>query len=90
MSSECAKCGSAQLVDCYSWKDRFFGAGNFIRIGPFSFASTNRRVCLDCGYCEEWVSASGLEKLRKKFGLGRGSSALERLAMEVEDKKTKS
>ena len=63
----CAKCSGGQVVEVHGTR-RLFGGGGFIRVGVFEIAAIDRLVCLECGYCEEWLSPSGLALLRKRHG----------------------
>ena len=68
-SKTCPKCRSMNIIriDGYSGP---YGTGNNIMIGHtiFSSVNVNRYVCCACGYTEEWIDKTDLEKLahRKK------------------------
>jgi len=66
-NNPCPKCASVQSVRIHGWKSAF-GAGSYLRINFFRTVPLERVVCLACGFCEENVSAYGLEKMRKTFG----------------------
>lgn len=64
-SRQCPKCGSQEIVIA----DGFAGATNGVNnilLGAtvFSQISVDRYVCCRCGFCEEWVRSTDLEKLR--------------------------
>lgn len=62
----CPKCNSSDIVriDGYAGP---YASGNNIMLGAtiFSAANVNRYVCCECGYSEEWIDGSDLEKLKK-------------------------
>lgn len=61
----CPKCGSDDIVRV-AGDTRAYGAGNNIMIGMsiFSAINVNRYICCRCGYCEEFIDTSDLERLK--------------------------
>lgn len=58
----CRKCGSGEIVRINGYTDSY-GAGNNIRTGVFTHINVNRYICCQCGYTEEWIDKSDLQKL---------------------------
>ena len=70
-SKKCPKCECSHLEKYSGWKDGF-GGGNYIRVGRFTSVLVDRIVCIESGYCEEWLSPRGHAIIRKKHGHGTG------------------
>lgn len=64
-SNQCPKCRSSNIRR-FPGEPQCYGIGNNIRSGAFSQVLVTRYLCYTCGYSEEWVEGSDLEKLRKK------------------------
>ncbi len=58
----CPKCGSREIVRINGYTDSY-GAGNNIRTGAFTHINVNRYICCQCGFTEEWIDKSDLQKL---------------------------
>ena len=65
-SNKCIKCNSSD-VRRVNGSVRGYGAGNNILLGMtiFSGIKVNRYICLNCGYCEEWIDKEDIEKLKE-------------------------
>ena len=61
----CPKCNSTDLIRVPG-KAGAYGVGNNIMVGAtiFSAINVNRYVCCTCGFSEEWIDKSDLEKLQ--------------------------
>lgn len=64
-TNKCPKCHSTDIKRV-NGSIRGYGAGNNIMLGLtiFSAIKVNRYVCLNCGFCEEWIDENNLEELR--------------------------
>ncbi len=62
----CPKCGSNDIVivDGYAGA---YGSGNNIMVGGtiFSAVKVDRYICASCGFTEEWIRGTELQKLAK-------------------------
>lgn len=67
----CAKCDSTDLLFVEAERGGY-GSGNVIRLNGstiWSSVKVNRFVCMNCGFCEEWItSPADLEALRRAYG----------------------
>lgn len=68
-SGKCPKCGSDNIL-FIPGKVGAYGTGNNIPIGLTTLSSVlvEKYVCCKCGFSEEWVDISDIEKLEKKYG----------------------
>lgn len=59
----CPKCGSNDIVivDGYAGP---YGEGNYIKAG-LSTVKVERYICTNCGFTEEWIRGTELQKLAK-------------------------
>ena len=67
-SKSCPKCGSIDII-MVPGSSKAYGAGNNIQVGMtiFSAVLVDRYVCGHCGYSEERIDRSDIEKLKEKF-----------------------
>ena len=65
----CPKCGGHDILRVPG-KAGPYGSGNNIQTGfsIFSAVLVHRYVCCSCGYSEEWIDPSDLERLKERFG----------------------
>ena len=65
----CPKCGGHDILRVPG-KSGAYGTGNNIQTGfsIFSAVLVHRYVCCGCGYSEEWIDPSDLERLKERFG----------------------
>ena len=65
----CPKCGGHDILRVPG-KSGAYGVGNNIQMGMtyFSAVLVHRYVCCNCGYSEEWIDPSDLERLKERFG----------------------
>ena len=66
-SKTCPKCGSEEVIAITEATDNFRDNGNHIYTGLFSYASLWRYICCHCGYTEQYVHMSEIEKIRKYY-----------------------
>lgn len=61
----CPKCNSNDIKRV-NGSSRGYGAGNNIMVGAtiFSAVNVNRYICLNCGYCEEWIDKEDISKIK--------------------------
>lgn len=62
----CPKCNSSNIIRIDGYAGAY-GSGNNIMVGAtiFSAVNVNRYVCCNCGFTEEWIDRSDLEKLMR-------------------------
>jgi ssDNA-binding Zn-finger/Zn-ribbon topoisomerase 1 len=67
-TGKCTKCEASGVIRIPG-QIGAFGSGNNIPVGKtiFSSAKVSRYVCGHCGYSEEWVESTDLQKLREKY-----------------------
>lgn len=68
----CPKCGGKDILKVLSYTNRF-GGGDVILTDnalPISLCGVRvpRYVCCTCGYSEEWIDVTDLQKLKKQYG----------------------
>ena len=61
----CPKCSQDQLINVTTQTE---GHPEFLQTAPFYEKILNDRyVCFSCGFTEEWLSPSNLERAKKTF-----------------------
>ena len=65
----CPKCGGHDILRVPG-NAGAYGSGNNLPTGfsIFSAVLVHRYVCCSCGYSEEWIDPSDLERLKERFG----------------------
>ena len=62
-TKRCPKCGSTDIVIVDGYVGAY-GSGNNIVTGALKQpALVDRFICVNCGYCEEWLRRTELNKL---------------------------
>jgi len=64
INKTCPKCQSADIIRI-DGSVGAYGVGNNVMVGAtiFSAVKVNRYICCNCGFTEEWIDKSDIDKI---------------------------
>lgn len=65
-TKQCPKCGSRDLIEIFNdGRPTDSGTGIMVGMTIFTTVPMHRYICCNCGYTEQWVNRSNIEKLKQ-------------------------